>query len=75
MPAKALRVLGMQGTEELDVRLCFADIRQTDGNFHASIAKNTSHRFGMECIDPEDGDLWARACQSGLRYYFATKLC
>ena len=51
------RVLGMQGTEDLDARLSFADIRQTDGNFHASIAKNTSHRFGMECIDPQDGDL------------------
>ncbi|OLP74476.1 hypothetical protein AK812_SmicGene45971 [Symbiodinium microadriaticum] len=47
----------MQGTEDLDVRVAFADIRQTDGNFHASIAKNTSHRFGMECIDPQDGDL------------------
>ncbi|CAE7786632.1 unnamed protein product [Symbiodinium sp. CCMP2456] len=54
-------VLGLQGTEELDVRLCFADIRQTDGYFHASFAKNTSHRFGIECIDidpqDEDGDL------------------
>ena len=54
---KLSTVLGMQGTEDLDVRLAFADIRQTDGNFHASIAKNTSHRFGMECIDPQDGDL------------------
>ena len=50
-------VLGLQGTEELDVRLCFADMRQTDGYFHGSFAKNTSHRFGIECIDPQDGDL------------------
>eukprot|EP00439_Symbiodinium_sp_Y106_P060152 s158_g8.t2 len=50
-------VLGLQGTEELDVRVCFADIHQTGGYFHASLAKNTSHRFGLQCIDAQDADL------------------